>query len=114
MRGAADRRRGHSARHSRNDLPRARSRARQGQGQCGNHLSTARPTLAADLARELGERDKALAKYRERKFAEADIAFAALAAAHPAQKLYTIARCAAFCIEPPAPDWDGETKFAVK
>jgi adenylate cyclase len=73
-------------------------------------------TLATDLAGELGEWEKALAKYRERKFAEADIAFAALAAAHPAQKLYMIyrARCAAFCIEPPAPDWDGETKFAVK
>jgi adenylate cyclase len=72
--------------------------------------------LASELASELGKWDAALAKYRERKFAEADIAFAALAAAHPAQKLYTIyrARCAAFCIEAPAPDWDGETKFAVK
>jgi adenylate cyclase len=72
--------------------------------------------LASELASELGEWDKALAKYRERKFAEADIVFAALAAAHPAQKLYTIyrARCAVFCIEPPAPDWDGETTFAVK
>jgi adenylate cyclase len=73
-------------------------------------------TLAADLAGELGEWDQALAKYREGKFADAEIAFAALVAAHPAQKIYTIyrARCAAFRIEPPAPDWDGETKFAVK
>src|ERR1700682_4484505 len=61
-------------------------------------------TLATDLASELGEWHKALAKYRERKFAEADIVFAALAAAHPAHKLYAIyrARCAAFCIEAPA------------
>jgi adenylate cyclase len=73
-------------------------------------------SLATDLAGELGEWDKALPKYREGELADAEIAFAALAATHPAQKLYTIyrARCAAFCIEPPAPDWDGETKFAVK
>jgi adenylate cyclase len=73
-------------------------------------------TLATDLAGELGEWDEALVKYREGKFAEAEIAFAALAAAHPEQKLYALyrARCAAFCIQPPAPDWDGATKFAVK
>ena len=73
-------------------------------------------TLATELAGELGEWDAALAKYRERKFAEADIAFAALAAAHPAQKLYALyrVRCAAFRIEPPAPEWDGATTFAVK
>ncbi|HXL82911.1 MAG TPA: adenylate/guanylate cyclase domain-containing protein, partial [Casimicrobiaceae bacterium] len=73
-------------------------------------------TLATDLAGELGEWDKALAKYSERRFAEAEIAFAALATAHPAQKLYALyrARCAAFRTEPPAPDWDGVTKFAVK
>jgi adenylate cyclase len=73
-------------------------------------------TLATDLAGELREWDKALAKYREGKFVEAEIAFAALAATHPAQKLYALyrARCAAFCIEPPAPGWDGATKFVVK
>jgi adenylate cyclase len=73
-------------------------------------------TLASDLAGELGEWDKALAKYREGRFAEAEIAFAALATAHPAQKLYALyrARCAAFRTQPPAPDWDGVTKFAVK
>jgi adenylate cyclase len=73
-------------------------------------------TLAADLAGELGGWDKALAKYREGRFADAEIAFAALAAAHPAQKLYALyrIRCAAFRTEPPAPDWDGATKFAVK
>jgi adenylate cyclase len=73
-------------------------------------------TLATDLAGELGEWDAALAKYRERKFAEAEIAFAALAAAHPAQKLYILyrVRCAAFRIEPPASNWDGATTFVVK
>jgi adenylate cyclase len=73
-------------------------------------------TLATDLAGELGEWDEALARYRAGKFAEAEITFAALAAAHPEQRLYALyrARCAAFCIQPPAPDWDGATKFAVK
>jgi hypothetical protein len=35
---------------------------------------------------------------------------------HPSQKLYALyrARCATFRIEPPVPDWDGATKFAVK
>jgi adenylate cyclase len=41
-------------------------------------------TPAADHAAELGGCDKALAKYREGRFAEAEIALAALAAAHPA------------------------------
>ena len=72
-------------------------------------------TLAYHAA-ELGEWDKALATSREGRFAEAEVAFAALAAAHPAQKLYALyrARYATFRIEPPAPDWDSATKFAVK
>ncbi len=73
-------------------------------------------TLAAELAGELGEWDAALGKYREGKFTEAEIAFAALAGAHPAKKLYALyrARCAAFRNEPPAPDWDGATTFVAK
>ena len=73
-------------------------------------------TLATVLAGELGEWDAALAKYREGKFAEAEIAFAALAAAQPAQKLYALyrVRCEAFRIDPPASEWDGATTFAVK
>ena len=73
-------------------------------------------TLAADRAAELGEWDKGLAKSREGGFAKAEIAFAALAAAHAAQKLDALysARCATFRIEPPAPDWDSATNFAVK
>jgi adenylate cyclase len=73
-------------------------------------------TLAIELASELSEWDAALANYRQAKFAEAEIAFAALAAAHPAQKLYALyrARCAAFRAEPPASEWDGATTFAAK
>jgi adenylate cyclase len=73
-------------------------------------------TLAIELESELSEWDAALAKYRQAKFAEAEIAFAALAAAHPAQKLYALyrARCAAFRAEPPASEWDGATTFAAK
>lgn len=73
-------------------------------------------TLDIDLAGELSAWDAALAKYRQAKFAEAEIAFAALAAAQPAQKLYTLyrVRCAAFRTEPPASEWDGATTFAVK
>jgi adenylate cyclase len=73
-------------------------------------------TLAPEFAGELSEWDAALAKYREGKFAEAEIAFAALVAAHPAQKLYAIYRnrCAAFRIELPGPDWDGATTFSIK
>ena len=73
-------------------------------------------TLAIELESELSEWDAALARYRQAKFAEAEIAFAALAAAHPAQKLYVLyrVRCAAFRAEPPASEWDGATTFAVK
>jgi adenylate cyclase len=73
-------------------------------------------TLAIEHSRELGEWDAALAKYRQAKFAEAEIAFASLAAAHPAQKLYALyrVRCAAFRAEPPASEWDGATTFAAK
>jgi len=73
-------------------------------------------TLAIELESELSEWDAALAKYRQAKFIEAEIAFAALAAAHPARKLYALyrARCAAFRTEPPASEWDGATTFAAK
>jgi adenylate cyclase len=72
--------------------------------------------LVTELGDELGEWDSALAKYRSGKFAEAELAYAALVAAHPAQKLYALyrARCAAFRNEPPAPDWDGATTFVAK
>ena len=73
-------------------------------------------TLATEIASELREWEAAVAKYREGKFAEAEIALAALASAHPARKLYTLyhARCAGFRIEPPASDWDGATTFSDK
>jgi adenylate cyclase len=73
-------------------------------------------TIGTELAAELGEWDAALAIYREGRFAEAETAFAALVAAHPAQKLYVIyrSRCAAFRIQPPVPEWDGATTFALK
>jgi adenylate cyclase len=73
-------------------------------------------TLTSDLRRELGEWDAALEQYRDGKFPEAEIAFAALARAHPAQKLYALyrVRCATFRIEPPASDWDGATTFVIK
>jgi len=73
-------------------------------------------TLGTDLGDELGEWDAALAEYRARKFVEAESAFAALASAHSAQKLYALyrARCVAFRNQPPAPDWDGATTFVAK
>jgi adenylate cyclase len=73
-------------------------------------------TLGSGLAAELEQWNAALAIYRERKFDKAESAFALLAAAHPAQKLYALyrARCAAFLSEPPVPGWDGATTFAFK
>jgi adenylate cyclase len=73
-------------------------------------------TLSPEAAAELESWEAALAKYREGKFVEAEIAFAALAQAHPAQKLYMLyrVRCAGFRIEHPPSDWDGTTTFQVK
>jgi len=73
-------------------------------------------TLGSELAAELEQWDAALATYREGRFDKAENAFAALAAAHPGQKLYALyrIRCAAFRSEPPVPGWDGATTFAFK
>jgi adenylate cyclase len=73
-------------------------------------------TLGAELAAEIEQWDAALSTYREGRFDKAEIAFAALAAAHPAQKLYALyrVRCAAFLSEPPVQGWDGATTFAFK
>jgi adenylate cyclase len=73
-------------------------------------------TLAPALTDEVAEWVAALATYREGKFDKAEIAFAALAAAHPTQKLYALyrIRCTAFLSEPPLPGWDGATTFAFK
>jgi adenylate cyclase len=73
-------------------------------------------TLAPALADELAQWAAALATYREGKFDKAEVAFAALAATHPSQKLYALyrIRCAAFLSEPPLPGWDGATTFAFK
>jgi len=73
-------------------------------------------TIGRELGDELEEWDRALAEYREGKFPEAELAFADLARAHPAQKLYAFyrVRCAGYRIEPPGPDWDGATTFVTK
>lgn len=73
-------------------------------------------TIGRDLGDELAEWDSALAEYRDGKFPEAELAFADLARAHPAQKLYALyrGRCAGYRIDPPAPDWDGATTFVTK
>jgi adenylate cyclase len=73
-------------------------------------------TLKPELAAELDGWHAALVSYREGRFAEAEIAFGELAAAHPAQKLYSLyrTRCAAFRIHPPVSEWDGATTFTIK
>jgi len=72
--------------------------------------------LAAAVSAELREWEAALSKYREGKFAEAELEFAALASSHSEQEIYNIyrVRCAGFRIEPPPSEWDGATTFDVK
>lgn len=74
------------------------------------------PAPDDEVAAELGSHNRALALYRARNFDEAEAAFAALAAAHPATPVYAYfrARCAVFRFSAPPVDWDGATVFATK
>ena len=84
--------------------------------QCATDVLVLRGSPALGDAVNLASRLEGLTKVSRGKVCGGRNRIAALAAAHPAQKLYALyrARYATFRIEPPLPDWDGATKFAVK
>ena len=95
------------------EVDRVRVVGRAGAVTIYEPLGPAESTAVAD---ELAQYRQALASYRARDFAAAEMAFAALAAAHPDTALYALfrTRSAAFRNAPPPPAWEGATVFVTK